>query len=186
MYSDARLVRGVAPLSGICIMLSLLLALCVHPPLQAQEGPRLDVGAICGFEFTDGVEDPRLGALSEIGFGRFGVTAAFALVQQELPMEWSGSGWQLYLTGRIRIFGPRSWLSLGYGLTIEHRTANWSFLDRTDRIYNRTSTTDAALVGVGLPVGRFRPFADIVATRLLDRDGTVGGHALFGLTVNVL
>ncbi len=177
---------GVVPPSGLSVVLLLLLAPCVHPPLRAQAGPRLDVGAICGFEFTDGVEDPRLGVLGEVGFGSFGATGAFALVQQELPMEWSGSGWQLYLSGRIRVFGPRSWLTVGYGMTIEHRTGQWDFLGRTDRIYNRTDTTDAALVEVGLPLGRFRPFADIVATRLVDRKGKVGGHALFGLAVNVL
>ena len=43
--------------SGKCFLLHLLLLLllpCVHPQLQGQARPYLDVGAFCGFEFTEG------------------------------------------------------------------------------------------------------------------------------------
>ncbi len=178
--------RSIVPPLGMSVVLQLLLLQSLQAQLQEQAGLRLELGVLGGFEFTQGVEDPRLGPQVHIGAGPIGLTAAFALIEEELPLEWTGGAWQLYLTGSVRPFGARSWLSLGYGLTIRRRWAQWDFLGRTDPIYSRTNTTDAVTIGVAVSFARLRPFADLYLTRLLDRDGQVGGHALFGFLVEVL
>ncbi len=177
--------RSVLLRLSLSFALTLLHTASMPAALHGQGTTRLELGALAGVELAAVGEDPRLGLQSHVGFGLSGVTAAFALVREDLPLEWTGGAWQLTLAGRVRPSGPRSWLSFGYGLIIRHRWARWDFLGRTDPIYSRTNTTDAAVIGLAAPLGRFRPFADLYVTRLLDRDGKVGEHVVFGVMVRV-
>ena len=183
MGRSVRPMRSVLWLLSMSFALTLLHKAIMPVELHGQATTRLELGALAGVDLAAGEWVPRLGIQSHIGLGVSGVTGTFALVREVLPLEWTGGAWQLTLAGRVRPAGPRSWLSFGYGLTIRHRWARWDFLGRTDPIYSRTNTTDAAVIGVAAHLGRFRPCVDIYVTQLLDRDGKVGGHALFGVMV---
>lgn len=140
-----------------------------------------------GFDFTNGGTDNR----------RVGV-------QGSIPLRWlltvdpavsylydfpddptgtvDGSAWQAYLTVRVHPFGPDSFLSLGYGLSLVHAS-----IHATDGSFSGSDTdaTDVAVLGLTLPKGRIRPFAEVYALDLLERRSAVGGHLLAGLNVRL-
>ena len=93
-----------------------------------------------------------------------------------------GSAWQGYLTVRVHPFGPESFLSLGYGLTVVHASVH-----ATDGSFSGSDTdaTDVAVLGVTLPKGRVRPFTEVYALDLLERRSAVGGHLLAGVNVRL-
>lgn len=178
--------RFVVRILGTSLLQILLLLPSVQAQPEERANVRIELGAVGGFEFTEGVDGWRAGPQAHIGYGPVGVTGTFAFIREDLPLEWTGGAWQLYAIGVVRPLGWRSWLSLGYGLTIHRRWARWDFLDRTDPIYSRTTTTDAATIGVAARLGPLRPFADVYLARLLGREGQVAWHVLFGLAVRVL
>ena len=178
--------RFVLSTSVIVLLLSLLVLPCLNGQNGDSVETRLELGAFCGIAYVDdGFNDPRLGVQSDLGRGRFGFSLAFAVIDRELYMEWSGGAWQLYLLGRYRPLGNRSWLSLGYGLTMQHRWANWDFVT-SHSIYSRTDVRDAASIAVAVPVGRLRPLVDVLMTPFFYQSGPVAGHVLIGIAVVVL
>jgi hypothetical protein len=167
--------------------LAALLTLLPPPRVAAQLRPPYQVGVHAGFDFTNGGTDNR----------RIGV-------QGSIPLRWlltldpafsylydfpddptgtvDGSAWQGYLTVRVHPFGPESFLSLGYGLTVVHASVH-----ATDGSFSGSDTdaTDVAVLGVTLPKGRVRPFAEVYALDLLERRSAVGGHLLAGVNVRL-
>lgn len=177
--------RFVVRIFGTSVLQLLLFLPSVQAQPEEHADLRIELGAVGGFDFSEGVDGWRAGPQTHLGYGRIGVTGTFAFIREDLPLEWTGGAWQLYAMGVVRPFGSRSWLSLGYGLTIHRRWARWDFLGRTESIYSRTNTTDAATIGVAARFGRFRPFTDLYLAGLLG-EGEVAWHVLFGLAIIVL
>jgi hypothetical protein len=70
---------------------------------------------------------------------------------------------------------------VGYGFTLVHaslRTTDGTFSD------SDTDGTDIGVIGLTLPKGRVRPFAELYLIDLLERN-SAGGHLLFGLNLRI-
>lgn len=150
------------------------------------QGPYL-VGVHGGFDFTNGgTDNPRVGIQGSIPLHwLLTVDPTFSYLY-DFPDDPTGtvggSAWQAYVTVRVHPFGPDSFLSLGYGLTLVHASVH-----ATDGSFSGSDTdaTDVAVLGLTLPKGRLRPFAEVYALDLLERRSAVGGHLLAGLNVRL-
>jgi hypothetical protein len=167
--------------------LAVLIALLRPAGAAAQvRGPYL-AGVHGGFDFTNGgTDNPRIGVQGSIPLRwLLTVDPTFSYLY-DFPDDPTGtvdgSAWQAYLTVRVHPFGPDSFLSLGYGLTLVHASVR-----ATDGSFSGSDTdaTDVAVLGLRLPKGRVRPFAEVYALDLLERRAAVGGHLLAGLNVRL-
>lgn len=71
---------------------------------------------------------------------------------------------------------------MGYGFILVHAS-----LHTTDGILSDTDTdgTDIGVIGLTLPKGRVRPFAEVYLIDLLERLSAVSGHLLFGVNLTI-
>lgn len=166
--------------------LAALLGLFPPAAAAAQGRPPLQVGVHAGFDFTNGgTENPRIGVQGSIPLRwRLTLDPTFSYLY-DFPDDPTGtvdgSAWQGYLTVRVHPFGD-DFLSLGYGLTLAHASVRG-----TDGSFSGSNTdaTDVAVLGLTLPAGRLRPFAEVYAIDLLERRSAVGGHLLAGVNLRL-
>ena len=131
----------------------------------------IEVGAHFGFNFGEGkIRQERLGGQLIVPvLGPFEVNSLFGVLI-DFPEFTGGSGnaWVGFFTVAGRPFGRGSFLSLGYGVAVQHFSVE---LDDTGLGLSSTETSDTALFGFELPLKRIRPFADVHLVHLLDREG---------------
>jgi hypothetical protein len=67
-------------------------------------------------------------------------------------------------------------------MTVVHASLSSAEFDFSD---SETDATDVGVVGVTLPKGKVRPFAEVYLVDLLERRSAVGGHLLFGVNLRL-
>jgi hypothetical protein len=152
--------------------------------LGAQTRPTFQAGAHGGFDFTNGeVDNERIGVQASVPVGwLLTVNPVFSYLYNfpgDPTDTFEGSAWQGYLTLRVH---PLPFLALGYGMTVIHASLSSAEFDFSD---SETDATDVGVVGLTLPTGRVRPFAELYLVDLLERRSAVGGHLLFGVNLRL-
>jgi hypothetical protein len=153
----------------------------------AQSRGHFQAGVHGGFDFTEGeIDGERIGLQGSIPVHRLVTIDPVFSYLYNYPDDptgfFEGSAWQGYLTVRVHPFGAASFLGLGYGLTLAHaslRTSDGTFSD------SDSDATDVGVIGLTLPAGRFRPFAEVYLVDLLERQSAVGGNLLFGVNLRI-
>jgi len=167
------------------IAFAVLVVLASPIGARAQTLAHYQVGVHGGFNFSNGdVADKRIGVQGSIPVvWKLTLDPVFSYIY-DYPDDptgfFEGSAWEGYLTVRVHPIGNDSFLSLGYGLTLVHAS-----LRATDGTFSESDTdaTDVGVIGLTLPKGRFRPFAEVYLVDLLERRSAVGGHLLFGVNL---
>ena len=170
-------------LSALRAVLLFALLLTV-PPVGAQTRPSFQAGAHGGFDFTEGeVDNERIGVQASVPVGWLLTLDPVFSYLYNFPGDptdtFEGSAWQGYLTLRVH---PWSFLALGYGMTVVHASLSSAEFDFSD---SETDATDVGVVGLSLPKGKVRPFAEVYLVDLLERRSAVGGHLLFGVNLRL-
>ena len=148
---------------------------------------RISVGSHAGVSLDDGkIDQERIGGHVNVSLiGRLEFWAGFNAETNPLSFGTvegtvSSSVTQGLFTARVRPFGTtglRSFLYTGYGLTFRRVSLSGGIEDGT----TTTEWTDLGLLGVELPVGRIRPFAEVQLIDIFDREQTAVGNLYLGV-----
>ena len=148
---------------------------------------RISVGSHAGVSLDDGrIDRERVGG--HVSFSLIGRLEFWAGLNAETnPLSFgtiegtvSSAVTQGLFTARVRPFGTTGLASLlytGYGLTFRRVSLSGGVEDGT----TTTEWTDLALLGVELPVGRIRPFAELQVIDIFDREETAVANLYFGV-----
>ena len=188
-----RLSRPASRMVSLGFVL-LCISLIVTPARAQVEISQVEIGAHFGFNFSNGeIEHERVGLQTIVPIlGPVELAPVFSYIYNfnfidyiynffdDPTGRFTGSAWEGYLTARVRPFGRGSFWALGYGFTVAHA----SLSDRSSgRSWSDTEFTDLVVVALELPDWSIRPMVELYLISILDREGGVGAHALFGVNV---